>query len=187
MKITTYKLARRKGVTLIEITLVLALAAIVAFVGLRAYSQAQANSKVQQAIQAVGQLRAAVESVYQGQPNYTALSAAAPNADPGVLKALPLSLTNATPGTAATNIVGPYRGNILVASNAITSAGDSYSVLVPNIPDDACVRIASSDFGRNTFSVSVAGAALVLPVTSAAASAACVGGAALNTIMWVFQ
>ena len=57
----------RLAITLVELTLVLALAAIVVFVAVRAYSNAQENSRVQQAASTVGQIRSVVESLAQGQ------------------------------------------------------------------------------------------------------------------------
>ena len=50
----------RQATTLVELTLTLALAAIVIFVGIRAYAGARENSRMHQLVEEIGRVRAAV-------------------------------------------------------------------------------------------------------------------------------
>lgn len=168
-------LGARLAITLVELTLVLALAAIVVFVAVRAYSNAQENSRVQQAASAVGQVRSVVESLAQGQASYANVASYS-----AVKASLPASFDNGT------SLTQPF-GTIALAPNA--STGSDYTVTLNGLPADACQRLAVMDMGRSVTAVSINGADATLPVDAAAASTACApaSGSTTSTLAWTFQ
>ena len=98
------KKARRKAVTLVELTLGLALAALVIFGAVRAYSMAQENNRTHQLVQEIGQVRAAVASKYEIGANYASLTSA------NIVPQMPVSLLDSS----RSKIMDPFGGEVVV-------------------------------------------------------------------------
>ncbi|HPG04070.1 MAG: hypothetical protein KDJ40_10415 [Hyphomicrobiales bacterium] len=108
------KKARRKAVTLVELTLGLALAALVIFGAVRAYSMAQENNRTHQLVQEIGQVRAAVASKYEIGANYASLTSA------NIVPQMPVSLLDSS----RSKIMDPFGGEVVVET-APTDSGSS--------------------------------------------------------------
>jgi len=167
----------RAAITLVELTLVLALAAIVVFVAVRAYSNAQENSRVQQAASAVGQVRSVIESLAQGQANYGFLGTSVATNAATLSSSLPVSFTNAAGG-----LVQPF-GALEVAGQA---SGADYTITLKGLPADACQRLAVMDMGRSVTGVMAGSAAAAVTggYTPATAATDCANG---GDVAWTFQ
>lgn len=163
----------RAAITLVELTLVLALAAIVVFVAVRAYSNAQENSRVQQTASAVGQVRSVVESLAQGQANYAFLGTDAAGT---LAPSLPASMSSTSGNT--TTLSQPF-GALTVAQN-----GNEYTISAAALPADACQRLAVMDMGRSVTAVKAGTTELTLPASPSEAATACATGGA---VAWTFQ
>ncbi|MCC0004644.1 MAG: hypothetical protein H6872_05700 [Methylobacteriaceae bacterium] len=98
---------------MVELTLVLALAAIVVIVGMRAYSDARENSRIQQLITEIGQVRAAVASRYEMGGSFENLNASV------IATSMPKSLVTSD-GSA---IIDPYGGQVAVEAAPASSSG----------------------------------------------------------------
>ena len=165
----------RLAITLVELTLVLALAAIVVFVVVRAYSTAQENSRVQQAASTVGQIRSVVESLAQGQASYAFLGADTAAATGAISASLPSSFVSGG------NLVQPF-GTIDIAQT-----GSDYTVTLNSLPADACQRLAVMDMGRSVSAVKAGSTAIDLTSATAAATAATACAAGGVAVAWTFQ
>jgi Tfp pilus assembly protein PilE len=143
--------------TLAEITLSLALATVVIFIALRAFSQAQENSRMQQTAAEVGQVHTAIESTYATIGNFAGLN------ETSIATAMPASLVSAD----QTKIFNPYQGQVHVAPDQITSTGgayDSYDIAIDGLTQDACMRLATIDIGRSLASASAGAGKATLPL-----------------------
>jgi hypothetical protein len=70
----------------------------------------------------------------------------------------------------ATTVTHPLGGTVVVTGNGLT-----YDLVFNNLPDDMCVVLAVQTY--NQVGLTINGAAQALPMTSAAAAAACTAGA----------
>jgi hypothetical protein len=123
--------ARRKAETLVELTLGLALAALVIFGAVRAYSMAQENNRTHQLVQEIGQVRAAVASKYEIGANYASLTSA------NIVPQMPVSLLDSS----RSKIMDPFGGEVVVetaptdsSSSSDPSAGQSCAQLCSGAP-----------------------------------------------------
>jgi len=105
----------RKAVTLVELTLGLALAALVIFGAVRAYSIAQENNRTHQLVQEIGQVRAAVASKYEIGANYATLTSAS------IVAQMPISLLDST----GAKIMDPFGGEMVVETAPTSSSSGS--------------------------------------------------------------
>jgi prepilin-type N-terminal cleavage/methylation domain-containing protein len=171
----------RKAFTLVEVLLVLAVATAIIVIGLKIYSSVQENSKITQTATDVGQIRGAVESLYQGQGNFASVTGA------NIQMALPPSMW------VSPNLVSAFQGVFDVAPATISIAGDSYSVVATNLDQTACLRLATTDLGRSLFGVSIdksngtafTNTGFTVPVSPANAATLCTG--VLNSVGFQFH
>jgi prepilin-type N-terminal cleavage/methylation domain-containing protein len=174
---------RRRGFSLLELAMVLALGVLIAVGVMMFYTQANTSRNSQNAVTEVGAIQQAVRSLYGGQSTYDGL-------DNSVListKALPIRMVSGTNG-----LRNSFSGAITVApANSGGGTDSGFSVSFAAVPQDACVKIAAQDFGRGVYSVTVggttrtAGSGTPPPFDPGSAAAAC--SAATNTIVWIFS
>lgn len=195
----------RRAITLVELTLVLALAAVTVIICVKAYDGARENARIQQLISEIGQVRAAVASRYELGQNYQNLSSSV------VATSMPRSLVSSD----GASIVDPYGGPVLVEaapadagggpavpcaqicgnvpypaktfclqqcnsgqqSGGAQSGGASlgkYVISPGNLTPNACMRVASGDYGRSQVGVQInGGATRSYPVQASDAQADC--------------
>ena len=171
----------RKGFGLIELTLALAIAAVVGIVVFRAYSGASESNRIQEQTQQVGQVRAAIENLYASQTNFADLKNSA------IVKNLPASMVD----EAADTITNPFNGTVVVEPGLVNTADDAFTITLSNLSDTACQRLAATDLGRNVKRVNIGAVAVIGSndgaYSPAEATTKCTGGSAGNTVSWLFQ
>lgn len=159
---------KRRGLTLIEAAMVLAILALVIAGVMIFYQNASNNQKLTQAQQQIIAVQQAVNQMYAGQSSKTGLDEA------DIIESLPSSQISGT------TIKNPYNGTISVAA---VSTG--FTIASTNVPEDACQRLATVDMGRQTQALNIGGNANTsLPVAPGTARTQCAGGN--KTMTWTF-
>lgn len=174
---------RRCAITLVEMTLGLALAAIVVFMVLRAYYMAQENQRVHATNQQLGQMFSAVNSVFPLSTNYSTLS------NSMIAKAMPPSLVG-NDQQGFTPISNPFRGMAYTFGGAVNNDAGTFAIGMDGLTVDACTRIANNFTGyKNLLQVTIydmnfsptGGPYTTFPVNATAAAQACAAaGASTN-------
>ncbi|MTH95488.1 type 4 pilus major pilin [Roseibium sp. RKSG952] len=172
---------RKRGVTLIEAAMVLAILAIVVAGIMIFYTNADGSRKTSATISELGAIQQGVRSLYSGQSSYSGVS----NTVLVNTEALPSKMI------AGSTIRHSHNGPVTVAAaNAGGGTSSGFSVVMSNIPSDACSRMVTQDLGRGLYSVAVGGTTRSItgtppPFDPATAGSSC--GSAANTITWVFR
>lgn len=174
---------RKRGFSLLELAMVLALGVLIAVGVMMFYTQANTSRNTQNAIIQVGALQQAVRSLYGGQSTYTGLS----NDILISTKAVPQNMVSGTNG-----LRSAFSGAVtVVPANSGGGTGSGFSIQLDAVPQDACTKMAAQDLGRGVYSVQVgsttrtAGSGSPPPFDPGAAATACSG--ATNTITWIFS
>ena len=169
----------RRGLTLIEAAMVLAILALVIAGIMLFYTQANSSRLTTAALNDLAAVQQTVRSLYGGQAQYTGVTTAI-IADS---KNLPAKMTSGS------TLRHSFNGTIIIAAaDAGAGTGSGFSVEFSNVPKDACVKMLTSDLGRGLYS---AGASVIqnqnsgLPFNPTQATASC--NATNNTITWVFN
>lgn len=108
---------KMQGVTLLEIMLVLAIAAMVIVMSIRYYQSATASQQTNMVLNEIQGIVSAVDGVTQGSGSYQTVSNA--------------QITNVLP---ATGLTTPWGTNITVAGVSPTS----YTITLPGVPSQVC-------------------------------------------------
>jgi hypothetical protein len=147
----------RSAITLVELTLGLAIAAIVVFGAIRAYYFSRENALYHQTVEMIGTVRGAVGARYGMTSDYSTVS-------PGkIIVSLPQSLVNSD----GTGLITPYKSDAGVGPDTASRLGDSFYISLNNLPSDACSRLTRSDLGREAIAMRIDGANVVGPVNAA--------------------
>jgi type II secretory pathway pseudopilin PulG len=176
---------RRRGLTLIEATMVLAIATVVVAGVLVFYSQSNTNSKVNEVMGQLNAIQSGVRSAYSGAGDYTGLD----NAAIIGARVLPNKMI------AGTNIRHALNGAVTIASADVAGGtANAFTVAIASVPRDACIRIMTMDMGSGVYdlttTVSGAGTALASqagtyrPRTPVEANTNC--GVTATTITYTF-
>lgn len=121
------RLSRMAGVTLLEIMLVLAIAAMVIVMSIRYYQSASMSQKVNTAMEDITGIVSAGENFLNAQGSYS-----------GVHSISALGPYGLPQGASATS--SPWGGKITVSGSTSTM-----TITIPNIPADACTQFDSFD------------------------------------------
>lgn len=165
-----HRAKRRRGLTLIEAAMVLAILAIVVAGVMVYYQNANNNQKLTSATQQITAVQQAVQGLYAGQSSKTGLQASQ------IVDSLPASMV------AGNDIRNPYNGTVAVAAATV-----GFTLAMNNVPKDACQRLAVMDMGRQTQAIAIGAnkhSAPNLPVSPGDAQDECTD--APNTITWTF-
>lgn len=127
------RIARMAGVTLLEIMLVLAVAAMVIVMSVRYYQSANTSQQTNAALAQIQAITAAADSLAQGTGSYSAATQAA------VASLMP-----------ANGMVPPWGGT---ATIAINGTGTSYSATIPGMPLGVCNGLTARMKANAHFSV----------------------------------
>ena len=178
-----YQRRRQRGITLIEISMVLALSAIF-IAGIFAYLRTSTtNQKVEQAINEIAFMRNTVYELYRSQASYSQLTTAQ------------LAASNVVPrrmvDVDGTSLRHSFKGRMDVSPSTVDAFGDSFSIGLNALPSDGCMLMASKDFGRDVFRIEITGGAggtFETYPTPAVASTACgTQGETAASITWYFR
>lgn len=167
---------RRRGFTLVEIAMVLAIGIVLIAGALLLYQNASTNSKITEAGTQVANVSQAVRSIYAGQASYNGL------ANTMISTALPRKMVKDATGA---TLVNAFNGGVAVAAAQPASglADSAFTVSMSNIPSEGCLALATKDFGRAVIGLKVnATDAVKITATPAEAKAACTDQN--NTLIW---
>lgn len=169
---------RKRGLTLMEVAMVLAIVGIVIAAALLYYNSANTARQTTAALGQLAQIQTSVRSLYAGQSNYSGISATnLANSD-----ALPASMISGT------TIRHAFNGNVTIepATTSGGGANSGFTVTFANVPQDACKQMLTKDLGRGLYSAGVGTPAVQpnLPFTLTAATTAC--GNTYNSVQWTF-
>lgn len=179
----TQRMIPKKGITLIEIAMVLAIGAVLIAGVMIFYSGASTNSKTNSAISQIVNTQAVVNQLFSASQNYGTGSMNA-----AIYSALPAAMQ----GSTATDIVNAFTGDVTV-----TGASSTYSITFSDVPEEACSKLASVSLGTELVSVAVDSPTTLVynrgataPLNSTgnipiAAAAPCEGDT--NSIIWTFR
>ena len=148
----------QKGLSLIEASMVLALSAIVVSGVMYYYQAASDNNKTQSTVSEVMSIISAVNGLYVGTSGYKGLNEAV------IMNtsAIPENYKNGT------KITHPFGGEIKIGA---TNVDTKYYIVLKDVPQGACVNLASMNFGT-----SLAGAGVGNDVETAAKQGTTTGG-----------
>ena len=130
----------RSALTLTEIGLALAIAAIVVAVAVKAYWYGQENARFHATTQEIGTLRAAVASRYGLTFDFRSLT------NRVLSDALPASLLS---GNSDGDFNNPFRGLMAVGPDTVMKTGDSFYISASEVDAGARERLVRADLGRD--------------------------------------
>jgi len=181
--------ARRKGLTLIETAMVLAIAAVFIAGVMLFFQNASISAKTNEATSQLAAIQQAVRTVYAGQASY--------QTDSGTI-VQGLVATRSIPQKMVTSdqqsLRNAFNGPILIEP---TAGGANFDVVFNGLPSDACAKMLTMDFGRGLLAVSGSntvqsaggssggGNAFTGPLTPVQAGEAC-GNNNTSSIKWTF-
>jgi prepilin-type N-terminal cleavage/methylation domain-containing protein len=170
MKLRT--MSRRRGFSLVEIAMVLAIAALIIAGVMLFFGNASSNQKSNDTIAEVANIAQIVRSLYAGQSDYTGITTAVV-AQSGQMPAKWVS------GVTALN--NPFGKSVVISTASGTS---QFSIALSGLPAAACVKLATYDLGTGTYGT-LAGntASYGGPVSPATAQTACASSSA-NTVTY---
>lgn len=199
------KHSEQTGRSMVEMLGVLAIIGVLSVGGIAGYSKAMTKFKITKTFDQVSMMVANIRTLYSGQRNYDGLATDIAM-DMGVV---PAEMEGPTEGT----LVNAFQGNVEVGFstyNGIEKA--AFYLSYENMGQEACVQIITSDWGSGASSgfigLSVGedgGSAdepaftntgadgsgswdnMHLPVSPAAAAAACVTDTGYSTITWYYM
>lgn len=180
--------ARRKGLTLIETAMVLAIAAVFIAGVMLFFQNASISAKTNEATSQLAAIQQAVRTVYAGQASYDSANGTIVQ---GLIatRSVPSKMVNTTTQT----LRNAFNGDVDIQPVA---NGANFDVVFNGLPSDACAKMLTMDFGRGLLSVS--GSATVQsaggssgssgstgPMTPTDAGQAC-GNSNTSSIKWTF-
>jgi type II secretory pathway pseudopilin PulG len=142
--------ANEKGRSMIEMLGVLAIIGVLSVGGIAGYSKAMLKYKTNKTIDQITMLTTNIRTLYAQQKDFEGLNAAVHNTTSGkdTLGVVPDELQ----GSAA-NLVNPFSGSIVVTeANSVDGAAGTnraFIIEINGIPKEACMAIATSDWGSN--------------------------------------
>jgi prepilin-type N-terminal cleavage/methylation domain-containing protein len=168
---------RQRGLTLIELLLVLVVVLAIAVTGFILFGQTSAGQKAQDGQTALMAVSTSVKRVVNGR-NFTGVSSA-------VLVQADVVPENLVVGS---TIVNPWGGLITVAPAGIASgANNSYSIQFEGVPREACNQMIANTHPQ-FYRVQVGSSVLInrdaSDTTATAADIATACDAQLNTVTW---
>lgn len=160
----------QSGRSMVEMLGVLAIIGVLSVGGIAGYSKAMAKYRINQTLDQISMLVMNIRSLYSASVDYTGLTAE-------IAIQMGIIPRNMLPAgedeDSAEDIVNAYQGSVLLASADTGGTGRSFKVAYSGLTREACVAIASSDWGAQ------AGSGLItIGITPAAAD----GGKILEQI-----
>lgn len=172
---------RESGFTLLELLLVIGVAALLLIGGIATYRLVSEGNKTTEATRLLLTIRQQTNTMAQ-QSNgvYTGITFASATS----------SLTSplVTSGTLRNQQLTPFQGNITITPATSVATDDALNVTFTKVPQSACTKMAAAiNNPSEVNSVTVNGTAITIPVNAGNVASACnVTAATGNTIIWQF-
>lgn len=147
-----------------------ALIFLLGLIGLFAlYNNVTSSNKSNQAFTDLSTMVGATQALYASHPSFASISATA------------VINSRSAPATMVSGaaLINPWGGNVTVAPAANTSF---FTVTEPSVPNDACVKMATSL--SNLGALSINGTSVTLPADPSVVSGVCTGDA--NSLVFTF-
>lgn len=188
----------QSGRSMVEMLGVLAIIGVLSIGGISGYSKAMAKFRVNKTLDQISMLVMNIRSLYSGNIDYTGL------ADKVVISMGIIPKDMLDKASPAEKIINAFQGGVSVAAANTGGAGRSFTVTYNGLTKEACVAIATADWGSQAGSglvkISVgpstnkttAGALTAytidnLPVTLSAAAVSCSETKDIgNTVQWEY-
>lgn len=171
----------RKGFSLLELAMVLAVGALILAGVMMYYNTVTVNQKTEDAIGELASIQQAVRNLGSGISGYTWVTSSIISQS----GELPRKWIQGTASTGSANITNPFGGSVTVAQGATE---ETFRVTYNNVPNQACTKMGVMDLGSGVYQVSVAGTAVQgRALTPEQATAAC-GSSTNNSniLFWDF-
>lgn len=139
---------RRAGISLLEISGVLAIGMVVMASVMAMYGLVTTNQNIQATIQEVKDIQALVRNLYAVQTDYTGISAAA------VIQSgkLPARMVDQS----GQRIMTPM-GNVIALTTSSKFGASSFDITIQNVSRSACLALAAAQPGPGTQAVGING------------------------------
>ena len=186
--------SNESGRSMVEMLGVLAIVGVLSVGGIAGYSQAMSKFKVTKAMDQVQTIITNMRTLYASSRTYSALNAATANSV-GIL-------TSETYTGSGSKGINPFGGNIAFGIGTSFGANRSFTIQYTNLTPEACVKIATADWGADESSglgsITINGtqhrwasnkgsATQTLPVSVADAVGECGSTSATGTITWEYR
>lgn len=128
---------KRRGFSLLEITLALAIAITIAAGGFTVYKKAQSSQRAEREARNIATIKAGVKSLYGGKSNYEGL------VNQVAIEAHIIPDNMLVPGSMR-QIVSSYGGQVTVYASdyGITKGpNSSFTIIYAGVPDEDCVKL----------------------------------------------
>lgn len=168
--------SEQSGRSMVEMLGVLAIIGVLSVAGIAGYSKAMAKFKQSKLMDQVSMTAANIRTAYSGQPNYAGLENKI---------AIDLGLIEESMKNGSSGIKHAYGDAVTLGT---TDSDVTFSMAFAGIPQDACVAIASADWGYGSGGLSslvVGGTSLTVDNNNlTTVASACSGGA---TMTWYYR
>ena len=180
-KLTLIKNRKNKGFSLLEILLVLAIAAALVIGAFIVYPKVQAGARADAESKNISTIVAGIKSLYTSSSTYTGLT----NAVAANAKIFPDNMLNGS----STTPINAWKGDVTVAAAATgpsSTAGSSFTITYTAVPAAECAKIVSGLAGT-FYTVSVGSTAVKTAdgtLNVAAMTTACNSGGNNNSLVF---
>ena len=134
-------LNNQSGRSMIEMLGVLAIIGVLSVGGIAGYSKAMMKFKINKTIDQISMTVTNIRTLYAQQPNYTGLSHTLAY-NMGIID-------DAMKGSSSGQIVSPFGAVEIAPATNGTDATGAFTITFKDLPREACVAIATNDWGSN--------------------------------------
>lgn len=182
--------SEQTGRSMVEMLGVLAIIGVLSVGGIAGYSKAMTKFKINKSMDQISMLVANIRTLYSGQRNYVGFDN--PNA-------ISFGIVPNEMGNSGSDITNAFAGKVTFGVAAVgTMAGGSFTIKYDGLGREACVTMATADWGSGSSSglvsmnaspttadgKSFTGTALPISLTEAATACAC--DTAACSIKWTY-
>ena len=148
------KTENQTGRSMIEMLGVLAIIGVLSVGGIAGYSKAMTKYRINKTADQVSQLAQGIRTLYASQKNYSSLN-------DEVIKKAHLAPEEMYEATGSNNLVNPFGGYVYVGAFGKNNTDDrkAFAIGFHNIPQEACIDLATQDWGSGSSSGLIAVAA----------------------------
>lgn len=182
--------SEQSGRSMVEMLGVLAIIGVLSVAGIAGYSKAMAKYKTNRVLDQAGMVVTNVRTLYSGQPNYA-----------GATDAILLNGAAEADMIKDNKVVNAFGGEVHLAATDVTTSGGTslanggFYLTFEGLTKDACIAIASADWGSSIasglYKVLVGGNevgsadANTLPAPLGTVASKCTG--TTNTVGWIYR